>query len=65
MNIKPEQIDNLEFEGVDPSDYPDFCDAFIATCDVDGKEATEDQLDWINDNLLDCFYDDIYQSLIP
>lgn len=65
MNIQTSQIDNIEFDGVDSKDYPDFSDAFIANCDIDGKEATEDQLEWINENLIECYWDDIYQSLIP
>ena len=64
MNISTKQIDNIQFEGVEPEDYPDFCNAFIASCDIDGKEATEEQLDWINDNLLENYSDEIYQSLI-
>lgn len=64
MNIELKQIDNLEFDGVDLRDYPDFSDAFIANCDIDGKEATEEQLDFINENLLENFYDEIYQTLI-
>lgn len=62
--ITLDQIDNIEFDGVDSRDYPDFCDAFIAACDVDGVEATEEQLEYINENLLDNYYDEIYQSLI-
>lgn len=62
--INVNQIDNIEFDGVDSRDYPDFCDAFIANCDVDGVEATDEQLDYINDNLLENYYDEIYQSLI-
>ena len=65
MNIAVSQISNIEFDGVDTRDYPDFCDAFITSCDIDNREANEDELDWINDNLIGEFYDDIYQSLIP
>ena len=65
IDIDFKQIDNIEFEDVDIRDYPDFCDAFVASCDIDGVEATEQQLDFINENLLENFYDEIYQSLIP
>jgi hypothetical protein len=43
-------IDNIEVDGIDPKDYPDFCDAFIASADYDGKEMTEEQLDELNED---------------
>ena len=64
MKLYINKIDNLEFDGVDTSDYPDFCDAFICNCDYDGREATDEELDYINENFLGDFYDEIYQSCI-
>ena len=43
-------IDNIEVDGIDTKDYPDFCDAFIASADYDGKEMTEEQLDELNED---------------
>ena len=43
-------IDNIEFDGIDYSDYPDFCDAFICSADIDGREMTDDELDELNNN---------------
>ena len=43
-------IDNIEVDGIDPKDYPDFCDAFISSADYDGKPMTEEQLDILNDD---------------
>ena len=45
------------------SDYPKFCDAYISEAEIDGVEATEEQLETINENgefLLDAVYDWIY-----
>ena len=44
--INLEHIENIEIEGVDDKDYPDFCDAYIsyATWIDTGKELTEDEL---------------------
>jgi len=47
------KIDNIEIDGIDKRDYPDFCDAFISSCDIDGVPATEDELEIINDD--SCF----------
>jgi len=43
-------IKNIEIEGIDPSDYPDFCDAYISYAEIDGRPATEKELDELNDN---------------
>ncbi len=44
------KISNIEFDGIDHSDSPDYCDAYIISCDIDGKQATEDEINEINDN---------------
>ena len=43
-------IDNIEVDGIDTKDYPDFCDAFIASADYDGKPMTDEQLDNLNED---------------
>ena len=51
MNIDFNKIDNIVIGDIDWKDYPDFCDAYVEECDIDGVPATEEQLDVINDNL--------------
>jgi len=50
-------IKSVEVEGIDPSDYPDFCDAYISYAEINwtdrqGNEheraATEQELDELN-----------------
>ena len=53
------KIDNIEFDGIDYDDYPDFCDAYISNADYDGVEMTEEQLELINDDR-----DFIYEALM-
>jgi len=48
MNYK--LIDNIEVDGIDTKDYPDFCDAFISSADYDGKSMTDEQLDELNED---------------
>jgi hypothetical protein len=43
-------IDNVDIGGLDWNDYPDFCDAYIESCDINGEEATDEQLDEINND---------------
>ena len=56
MNYK--KIDNIQFDGIDPKDYPDFCDAFISSADYNGKLMTDEQLELINEDT-----DFVYESL--
>ncbi len=43
-------ISNIEVDGIDTRDYPDFCDAFIASMDYGGRPATDEELDLINED---------------
>lgn len=63
MKIDFKQVSNYNIEGVDTMDYPDFCDAFIASCDYKGREATEEELEAINDQC-DFIHELAYESLL-
>lgn len=43
-------IDNIVFNGIDYSDYPDFTDAYIESADMDGIEMSEEQIEELNDD---------------
>jgi hypothetical protein len=52
--FKLSQLTDLEVDGVDMSDYPDFVDSYICagaveTWDGEYRDLTEDELDWLND----------------
>ena len=63
MKLNLSRIDNMEFEGVDFADYPDFVDAFLTAADYNGKELTEEQIDYINDEHYDFVNEQVFQSL--
>jgi hypothetical protein len=44
------KIDNIEIDGIDTKDYPDFCDAYISSADYDGVPMTDKQLDELNED---------------
>ena len=48
MKLDFSLIDNIIFDGIDHGDMPDYSDAFITSCDYDGREVTEEELDFIN-----------------
>ena len=56
------KIDNIEMDGIDTNDYPDFCDAFISSADYNGVKMTDKQLDELNENL-DFVHQSVYNEL--
>lgn len=59
MNIDFDKVTDVQVTNVDMSDYPDFCDAYIDDALVDGKPATEEQLNAINEN-----HEFVYEKVI-
>lgn len=61
------QIDDVEMDGIDTRDYPDFCDAYVNNLwlvDSDEvREATDAELDDINDNERDYVYEQVLANL--
>jgi len=39
------KIENVVFGGIDMSDYPKFCDAYIESAEYNGRPATEAELE--------------------
>jgi hypothetical protein len=54
-----DKISNIELGGIDTSDYPDFCDAFIESAEIDGVELTDAELDELN-----CNSEFVYQCVL-
>ena len=48
MSLDYSKITDIEVDGIDRSDYPDFCDAYIASAQYDGREMTEEELNELN-----------------
>jgi hypothetical protein len=57
------KIDSMEFDDVDHSDYPDFCDAYCSAADYDGVPMTEDELADLNENHRDFVYERLISKL--
>jgi hypothetical protein len=57
------QIDNIEMDGIDTADYPDFCDAHIVSADYKGVAMTDAQLDELNEDgdfVYECVEKELY-----
>lgn len=56
-------ITNIELDGIDVTDYPDFSDAYIVSADYDGEPMTELMLEDINEDysfIHDCVYNQLF-----
>jgi hypothetical protein len=60
---KQTKITNIKFDDIDRSDYPDFCDAFACSADMDGKEITEDEIYDLNENHKDFVHEKLFEYL--
>jgi hypothetical protein len=56
------QIENVEVDGIDTKDYPDFVDAYIASATYQGRDMTDDELDELN-NDSNYVYDAVQERL--
>ena len=63
VNLDYKLISNIQFDGIDHRDAPDYCDAYIVSAEYDGEEMTEEQIELLNDdrdyvyeNLMDYLY---------
>lgn len=54
-----QKISNIEFDGINHDDYPDYCDAYIVSAEYNGEQMTEEQLDLLNED-----FDYVYEKLI-
>ena len=56
-------ISNIEIDGIDTRDYPDFCDAYIVYAEYDGEAMSDAQIDILNEDsnfVHDCVYDQLF-----
>jgi hypothetical protein len=60
--IDTSQVEDIEIDGINPRDYPDFCDAFILEATYKGREMTDEELEALNEDS-DFVYDKVMESL--
>ena len=56
-------IDDIDIDGIDMRDYPDFCDAFLVGASYNGRELTEDELEYVQDSNPEWFYDQVWDTI--
>jgi len=63
MKIDTTQISDVDWDGIDYKDYPDYCDAFIISATYKGREMTEDEIDLLQDENSEFCYDNLWTFL--
>ena len=66
LNGRKVNIRSIEVDGVDGSDYPDFCDAYICYAEWEGTdiELTDDELEQLTNENGDIVHDLAYESFL-
>lgn len=41
---------NIQFDGIDHKDAPDYCDAHIVSADKNGEPMTEEEIEQLNED---------------
>jgi hypothetical protein len=63
--LKGKEVVDLEIDGVDSRDYPDFCDAYFASAFFeDGTELTECELEEFQDMYPELLSEMAYEHFI-
>ena len=60
-NLK--DIDNITFEDIDMKDYPDFCDAYVSSADMNGWPMSQEELNDLNENYGEWVYEKLIEYL--
>jgi len=61
LNLK--KVDITDFDGVDHSDCPDYCDAFASEATYKNRDMTEKELDLLNENYSEYVYERLMDHL--
>lgn len=66
MDIDIDKVENIEVDGVDTGDYPDFCDAFFnrAQWKESGDELTDDELELLGEQYPELLNEMAYEHYI-
>lgn len=57
------KLEDIQIEGIDTRDAPDFVDAYISYATIDGRELTDIELDHINDEYTDFVHECVMEEL--
>ena len=65
MLLNNRKVVNVEVDGVDPRDYPEFCDAYFSYAEYeDGTELTAGELDKLTEENYDVVNEMAFEAYI-
>jgi len=66
MELNGRKVVDAEVDGVDPTDYPDFCDAYFcyAVYEDTGEELDDEALELLSEECADTLNEMAYQHFI-
>ena len=62
LRIDTSQVTEIEIDGIDHLDYPNFSDAFILNATYKGREMTDEELEALNEDS-DYVYEQVMEEL--
>ena len=64
LQLRGRTVVDATVDGIDMTDYPDFCDAYFdSACYEDGTALTDDELIEITDNNQEILHEMIYDTI--
>ena len=63
MNLDLSKIEDIEIDGINHNDYPDFCDAFISSATYQNRDMTEEELEILDEEYRDFVYEKLMDYL--
>ena len=66
MKLNNVNVIDVEIDGIDMKDYPDFCDAYISEAKFKdtGKPLTDEQLEELHEQNPDAFYEAVIDEFL-
>ena len=66
MNLEFKEVENLQVDGVDHRDYPDFCDAYFSSGyhTKEQRDLTDEELNYLTDSYPEYLNEMAYESLL-
>ena len=60
--INLSEVQDIEFSGIDNSDYPDYSDAFVESATYKGREMSQEEIDELMDDYPEFVYNELMNT---
>ena len=64
LNNRLQDLENVDIGGIDYGDYPKFCDAFVESASLDGRELTDEELDYISEECMEWVNCKVFEQIL-